>query len=134
MQINQVGMKKIVFIFLGLASFLINIEAQAYIDEYNNYNANPNYNNGSYGSGPGQTGASGPNSTGQGLQSALQVFQDVDCEHLGCDNNKKDFFDKSGAKSKEQTFQITPSDSNDNSVSSSIFSSASASASNNLGA
>jgi len=109
--------KNFIFISLGVAIFSISIQACAYIDEYNNYNANPNYNNGSYG-GNNTTPGGAPGSTSpQGLQGALQVFQDVDCEHLGCSNNKKDFFEHSGSKSTAKTFQITPSDSSSDSSS-----------------
>ncbi len=96
------------FVFLGGLFFVFfSATANAYVDEYNNYNNANSTNN---------TSSSNPSANSpQGLQTALNVFQNVDCQHMGCDTKKQDFFDQSGSADAPKNFKIIPSASSANS-------------------
>lgn len=112
---DWVGLVMRVNLMAVIALIVLSTQAFGYIDEYNNYNTN--VANNSPTNMP-NTPNNGTSNTPQGLQAALGIFQNVDCQHMGCQTKNQDFWDQSGNKSATPNFKITPSNSADSSDSS----------------
>jgi len=101
-----------VYLFVYLFVFIFSLvflssSGFAYIDEYNSYNNN---SNGVNPNGP-SSGNSGQSNDPSANAKALSVFQDVDCQHMGCQNQKEDFFNQNSTDNpgdEQKTFQILP--------------------------